>query len=137
MSFFDFCCGNQKFVIYVTGTNESKELFMSQVFGIKLKDLSFCEYTTTIEGSIVFIQVLRNENELNSVHDMHMNMANGVIFLKEQDEKLKTTKKALFVLMSGKSRIESEANVLVSSVVDGNFDDCKKSVNGLVKMIKS
>ena len=136
MSIFDCCCNSQKFVIYVTGSNENKELFMSQVFGIKVKDLSFSEYCTAIEGSTVYIQLLKDENALDPVHDMHMNMANGVVFLREKDEKVKTNKKALFVLMNGKSRLESEGNILVSSVVNGSFNECKNGVNDLIRSIK-
>lgn len=136
MPFLDFCCSSQKFVIYVTGSNENKEQFMEKVFAIKTKDLAFTEYSIHIEGALVFIQVLKNEEELESVHNMHMNMANGVIYLKDTDEKIKTNKKALFVLMTGKSKIESERNILVSSVVNGSYEECRSGVEELVKMIK-
>jgi hypothetical protein len=123
-------------VIYLTGSYKNKELFMFQVFGIKIKDSSFSEYKTTVEGSTVYVQLLKDENGLDSVHDMHMNMANGIIFLKENDQKIKTNKKVLFVLMNGKSEIESDENLLVSSIVDNSFEESRKGVDDLVKLIK-
>lgn len=136
MSIFNCCCQDQKFLIYINGADEDKELFLNEVFGIKLKDLSFSEYKVTIEGVIVYLQVLRNQKDMSSVHDMHLNMANGVIFLQSHDQKVNTNKKSLIVLMNGKSRMENEGNVIVSSVINGNFNESKQGVNELVKMIK-
>jgi hypothetical protein len=136
MSIFDCCCQDKKYVIYINGSDEDKELFLNKVFGLKLKDISFSEYKVTVDGAIIYLQALRNQKEMISVHDMHTNMANGVIFLQNHDQKVDSNKKALVIFMNGKTRLENEGNMIVSSVVNQNFEDAKKGVNALVKMIK-
>lgn len=136
MSIFDCCCGGQKYIVFLTGPKEDKAMFCEKMFGIKLKDISFSEYELRFGGANLILQVLENDQELREVHDMHMKMANGVIYLKRKDGPVHTDKSALVVFLNGRSKQESEGNVVVSSVTEDSYADCKDGLKKLVKMIK-
>lgn len=136
MSIFDCCCGGQKYIVFLTGSKEDKVVFCEKMFSIKLKDISFSEYEFRFGGTNIILQVLENDEELKEVHDMHIKMANGVIYLKRKDEPVRTGKNAFVVFLNGRSKQESEGNIIVSSVVDGSYDECRDGLKKFVKMIK-
>lgn len=137
MSVFDCCCGGQKYIIFITGHKKDKDMFLEKMFGIRAKDISFSEYEVRYKCSNLIIQMLENDEDLKEVYDMHTKMANGVVFLRDNDIPVKTNKKALFVYLSGKSKQESEGNIIVSSIEDSSYADCKQGFNKLISKIKS
>lgn len=136
MSVFDCCCGGQKYIVFLTGSKRDKAEFCEKMFGIELKDISFSEYELRFGGANLILQVLENDEELKEVHDMHMKMANGVIYLRRKDEPVHTNKNALVVYLDSASKQESEGNIVVSYVVNDSYADCKDGLKKLVKMIK-
>lgn len=67
---------------------------------------------------------------------MHMKMANAIIALRDGDSVPDSDKKMLLVRMNGQSKMESENNVIVKSVVNDSFEEAKKGVKELTKIIK-
>lgn len=115
---------------------ESKKTFCSNVFGIRLKDISFSETLVRFNGTSLILLVMSSEEELTDVHEMHMRMANGIIMLRNSDEIPRTDKKTLFVRMNGSTQLESDGNLVVRSVVNGSYEEAKDGVKKLTALIK-
>lgn len=130
------CCSKKKYVIYITGSLEHKRRFCEAVFNLKLKDISFSENMVTFNGTNLILLVIANEENLEDVHKMHMKMANAVIALSNNDKLPETGKKTLFVKMNGHSHLESDNNLIIRSVDNEEFNEAKKGVKELIKLLK-
>lgn len=133
---FDCCCPSRKYTLYITGSMEDKKAFCQNIFGLKLKDISFSENLVRFNGVSLILLVISSEEELKDVHQMHMRMANGIVMLRRSDEAPRGEKKVLFVRMNGRTQLESENNTIVCSVVDGAYSEAKKAMKEFTGLIK-
>lgn len=137
MGLFNFCCDSRNYVIFLTGKDEDKKVFLKKVFNVEYKDLNFCEYDTSIGWYNLIVQVLRKEEDIKEVYERHIKSSDAVVYLSDVDEPVTVKNHSLFVLMNGKSNQESEGRLLISSVENNNYKDCKNKLKQLIKNIKS
>lgn len=136
MGLFNFCCDSRSYVIFLVGNKEDKKTFLKNVFNLEAKDVNFSEYEVSIGWSPAVIQMLDNDNdEVKEVYDMHMRSCNGVIRLSNDEEPISVTKDTLLVFMNGRPIQQSEGKLLVASVENNNYKDCKNKLKSLLKNI--
>lgn len=126
------CCGAQKHIIYIVGQKDHKEQFLEHVLKIKHTSEPFAEAEVSHKGVSLLLQTCEVGDRLTEVTQLHSKMACGIIYISETDVCVNYENYILFVLMNKKSKQASDERVIVASVVDGDYGECKQGFDKLV-----
>lgn len=73
---------------------------------------------------------------IEEIDTLHSKASCGVVYLSELDKAITPRKRTLFILMNGKSQQVSDERVIVASVANGSYSECKTGLNKLIDMVK-
>lgn len=131
------CCGAYKHVIYLIGKKEHKDLFLKNVLNIDASSDTFQEQEIKDFGVPLVIQTCELSPRLREIRSLHTKMACGVVYVSSEDVSVDFSSFTLFVLMNKQTRQKNDSNMIVSSVIENNWEECKEGFKKLVETIKS
>jgi len=130
------CCDQpNKRIIYVMGSKENKNLFLSEILNLKPSEDQFHEYETRHGGLKIIIHTCELTEDLNDISDLHTKMASGLIYISERDEIVEYEKPTLFVLINKHSKQENDKKKIVTTMGRNSYEECKEGFDKFVEMI--
>lgn len=130
-----FCVGTSQKTIFLYGNKKYKDPFLEHVLGITPTNKTFYEYEYKKSAKRIRIQTCELGNGLDEVKEMHSKVADGVIYLSITDKIQRVEKPTLFVLMDQRSKQTTEDNLIVTSVLNGEYHDAREKFNLLLEKI--
>ncbi|KAI5168316.1 hypothetical protein PAEPH01_0029 [Pancytospora epiphaga] len=131
------CCGlscyeTRKHIIYIIGEKAHKEEFVRKVLDVVPNNDAFEEFNVNYKHTPLVIQSCYVDTTLEEIDNTHSKLACGIVYLSKTDKPVSYNNHTLFVLMGSKSRQVSEDRLIVASVQNESYAECKEGFDILI-----
>lgn len=127
------CCDSSMHTVFILGSKENKSLFFEKVLFLKFEPEAFTEIKFKYNSTPLLIQSCEVGDNLDEIKTLHSKTSCGIIYLSDKDIFLNFDSHSLFVLMNHKSKQISDGNLIITSVINDNWEECKEGFNKFVE----
>ncbi len=129
------CYGSEIHTIFVIGDKENKINFFKNVLDIEYKTDPFFEKKIVYNSVELLVLSCEVGDNLEDIMNLHSKASCAIVLLSNVDVPLVYDKFTLFVLMNKKSVQITDNHLVVASVINEDWNDCKEGFGTLVRYI--
>lgn len=131
------CCESTKHVVYIIGQKQHKDAFIKNVFGLSKEQEAYSEFEAKYDGYDLVVQLCDLDTQPNELHELHSSFSCMVVYLTVEDKPVTFGNYTLFVLMGKQSKMMTEDQLTITSVVNDSYDECKRGFSSILQAIKN